>query len=55
MLVLDWGLAMWIGALPWGAVLGWLGYRISLRFVIAYRIARAKRLAKRLAGRRPAV
>jgi hypothetical protein len=51
-LVLDWGLAMWVGALPWAALLSWLGYRLALRFVIAYRLARAKRLAKRLASRR---
>jgi uncharacterized protein (DUF2062 family) len=51
-LVLDWGLAMWVGALPWAALLSWLGYRLALRFVIAYRLGRAKRLAKRLASRR---
>jgi uncharacterized protein len=46
--VLEWGLAMWVGALPWAAVLGWLGYRMALRFVIAYRLARARRLERRL-------
>jgi hypothetical protein len=39
---------MWVGSLPWAALFGWLGYRISLRFVIAYRLARARRLEKRL-------
>lgn len=51
-LVLDWGLAMWVGALPWAALFGWIGYRLSLRFVIAYRLARIKRLERRLADRR---
>lgn len=43
---LDWGLAMYIGAVPWAAFLGWLGYRLGLRFVIAYRVARARRLGR---------
>jgi uncharacterized protein (DUF2062 family) len=54
-LVLDWGLAMWVGSLPWAALFGWLGYRLALRFVFAYRLARAKRLEKRLAGRQAAI
>lgn len=49
LVVLEWGFAMWVGSLPWAALFGWLGYRISLRFVIAYRLARARRLEKRLA------
>jgi uncharacterized protein len=53
-LVLDWGLAMWVGALPWAALFGWLGYRLALRFVIAYRLARARRLERRLA-RQPVI
>ena len=48
MAVRDWGLALWIGCLPWCALLGVLGYRWSLRFVIAYRRARARRLARHL-------
>ena len=55
LVVLEWGLAMWVGAIPWAAVLGWVGYRVSLRFVIAYRLARAKRLAKRFAGQQPSM
>jgi len=47
--VLEWGLAMWVGAVPWAALLGWLGYRLALRFVIAYRLARARRMERRLA------
>jgi uncharacterized protein len=49
LVVMEWGFAMWVGSLPWAALFGWLGYRISLRFVIAYRLARARRLEKRLA------
>ena len=49
MIVLEWGLAMWVGAVPWAALLGWLGYRLALRFVIAYRHARARRMEQRLA------
>jgi len=48
MVVLDWGLAMYVGAVPWAIFLGWLGYRLGLRFVIAYRLARARRIARRL-------
>jgi hypothetical protein len=46
--VLEWGLAMWVGSLPWAALAGWLGYRLALRFVIAYRLARARRMERRL-------
>lgn len=48
MVVLDWGLAMYVGAVPWAVFLGWLGYRLGLRFVLAYRAARARRIARRL-------
>lgn len=48
MAIRDWGLAIWIGCLPWCALLGVLGYRWSLRFIIAYRQARMRRLARRL-------
>ncbi len=48
MVVLDWGLAMYVGAVPWAAFLGWLGYRLGLRFVIAYRAARTRRINRRL-------
>ena len=48
-LLVDWGAALAIGALPWAAFMGWLGYRLSLRFVIAYRHARERRAAKRAA------
>lgn len=46
-LILDWGLAMWVGSLPWAAATGFLGYRYSLKFVRAYRHARAERMARR--------
>jgi hypothetical protein len=45
LVVLEWGFAMWVGSIPLAALVGWIGYRFSLRFVIAYRMARARRLA----------
>ena len=47
MAIRDWGLALWIGCLPWCALLGVLGYHWSLRFVIAHRHRKARRLAQR--------
>lgn len=47
MAIRDWGLAIWIGCLPWCALLGVLGYYWSLRFVTAHRHAKARRLARR--------
>lgn len=46
-LILDWGITMLVGSLPWAFFLGWLGYRYSLKFVHAYRHARAERMHKR--------
>jgi len=45
---LDWGLAMWIGSLPWAAVMGRVGYVFGLRFVKRYRHLRAERMARRM-------
>lgn len=53
-LLLEWGLAMWIGSIPWAIAIGWLGYRLTLRFVIAYRHARARRMERRLSRGLPA-
>lgn len=47
MLFLDWALAMWVGFVPWAILCGWLGYRWSLRVVLAYRAMREKRMARR--------
>lgn len=44
---LEWVLAMWVGAVPWAVLLGWLGYRLALRFAIAYRAERARRMERR--------
>jgi hypothetical protein len=46
--VLEWGLAMWVGSIPWAALAGWIGYRLALRFVTAYRLARARRMERRV-------
>lgn len=42
-LVKDWGLAMWVGCIPWSALVAFLGYRWSLKFIDAYRHAREHR------------
>jgi len=47
MAIRDWGLAIWIGCLPWCALLGFLGYRWSLKFITAHRASKARRLARR--------
>ena len=52
LVVLEWGFAMWVGSIPWAALLGWIGYYVSLRFVVRYRLARARRLERRLAVQR---
>ncbi len=46
-LILDWGVTMLVGSLPWALVIAWLGYRYSLKFVLAYRHARHERMMKR--------
>jgi uncharacterized protein len=47
LLFLDWALAMWVGFLPWAALCGWLGYRWSLKVILAYRHLREKRIQRR--------
>jgi|JI10StandDraft_1071094.scaffolds.fasta_scaffold41660_4 uncharacterized protein (DUF2062 family) len=32
-LLLEGGLVLWLGALPWATLMGWLGYRCSLRLL----------------------
>ena len=46
MAIRDWGLALWIGSIPWCALFGSLGYWWSLRFVQAHRRRRARRAAR---------
>lgn len=46
-LILDWGVTMLVGSLPWAILTGALGYRYSLKFVRAYRHARTERMKKR--------
>jgi uncharacterized protein (DUF2062 family) len=53
MAISDWGLAISIGCLPWCALLGVLGYHWSLRFVIAHRHRKARRLAQRYEKKHP--
>jgi uncharacterized protein (DUF2062 family) len=52
-LVKDWGIAMWVGCLPWSALVAFLGYRWSLKFIHAYRHAREHRRQKRHEKKHP--
>lgn len=36
-MVTDWGLPMVVGCIPWAILFGWLGYRLSLNYVIRHR------------------
>ena len=51
-LVLDWGIAMGVGSIPWAAGTGILSYHYSLRFVRAHRRRRHERMASRNAAAR---
>jgi hypothetical protein len=53
MFVRDWGLAMWVGCIPWSALTAFLGYRWSLKFIHAYRHAREHRRHVRHEKRHP--
>jgi uncharacterized protein (DUF2062 family) len=46
-LLTYWGLPIVLGSVPWTILLGWLGYRLSLNFIRAYRRRRAERMARR--------
>jgi uncharacterized protein (DUF2062 family) len=52
-LVKDWGIAMWVGCIPWSALTAFLGYRWSLKFIHAYRHAREHRRHLRHQRRHP--
>jgi uncharacterized protein (DUF2062 family) len=47
LVVADWGLTLLIGSLPFTVIGSWLGYRLTYRFVVRYRRARAERIARR--------
>lgn len=42
-MIADWGLPMVVGCIPWAIVAGWLGYRLTLNFVIRHREGRKAR------------
>ena len=44
------GLPLTLGCIPWAVLLGWIAYRLTYRFVIGYRQARAERMAERANG-----
>jgi hypothetical protein len=37
-LLLDWGLVLWLGALPWAALMGYFGYRYTHRLLRGRRV-----------------
>lgn len=41
--LLGWGVAMLVGCIPWAALVGWVGYAWTLRFVRSYQEGRARR------------
>ena len=43
-LLTYWGLPIVLGSIPWTILMAWLGYRISFRFICAYRERRAQRM-----------
>jgi hypothetical protein len=43
-LIRGWGLPMLIGSIPWAILSGWLGYVLSMRFVIRYREKRTRQI-----------
>jgi len=47
LIVADWGLTMLVGSLPFALGGAWIGYRLTYRFVVRYRQARAERMARR--------
>lgn len=51
LLLHDWGIAMWLGFLPWAALAAYLSYVLGLKLIIGHRTRRQVRLAKRQANR----
>lgn len=43
----DWGIAMWLGFLPWAVLAAYLSYKLSLKLLIGHRARRQARHAKR--------
>jgi len=46
-LLTYWGVPIVLGSIPWTILIAWAGYRLSLKFIRAYRQRRAERMAKR--------
>jgi len=45
-LLTYWGVPIVLGSIPWTILMGWLGYRVSLKLIRAYRERRQKRMAE---------
>lgn len=52
-LLTYWGVPIVLGSIPWTILMAWLGYRVSLNLIRAYRRRRAERMAQRGASDRP--
>lgn len=46
-MITDWGLPMLVGCVPWAILFGWLGYRLSLNYVIRHREIRRQKQRQR--------
>jgi uncharacterized protein len=49
LVVAEWGLTMLVGSAPFAFLGAWVGYRLTYRFILRYRRARADRIARRRA------
>lgn len=50
-LLTYWGVPIVLGSIPWTILMAWLGYRVSLKLIQAYRRRRAERMARPGAAR----
>lgn len=51
LLVRDWGIAMWVGFVPWSILAGYLSYSLGFKLVARHRARRQARMARRQASR----
>ena len=49
LVVVEWGFTMLLGSAPFALLGAWIGYRVTYRFIVRYRRARADRIARRRA------
>lgn len=51
LLLQEWGVAMWVGFLPWAALAAYLSYLLGFRFIARHRARRQARIARRQENR----